>query len=85
MSFKTLNYELIHNTTYLLCVIDSVLERPEAEVCRERGPLQEPRLAGGDAHQGGGAAEADGMGFGRILIVAVHYIEEKNAKIKITD
>lgn len=43
------------------------LERLEAEVLGERGPLQEPGITWRNAHQARGVTEADGLGFGEIL------------------
>lgn len=46
-----------------------VLERPKTEVPGEGGPLQEPGFTWWNAHQTGGVAEADGLGFGEIIFL----------------
>lgn len=45
----------------------AVFERLEAEVQGERGTLQEPGIAGRNAHQASRVAEADGLGLGEII------------------
>ncbi len=45
----------------------TVPERLEAEVPGERGPLQEPGISRWNAHQTGGVAETNGLGFGEII------------------
>lgn len=55
------------------CVLTSlkmfhpVRKRLEAQVFRERGPLQEPGVSGWNAHQKGGVDEANGLGTGELL------------------
>lgn len=64
VTFNPYLYSYFCNCYHCINMINTVFKRLETEVPGERGLLQEPGINWWNAHQTGGVAEANGLGFG---------------------